>query len=379
MEQLLRARWFDGLSSQPRPVLVGLVPGARGPALHLHALAGDATPPRVFAPTEVGWPEAWNARRDQRKVVVDLRSAGSLEIDDGARWHAALEAAGGRPGLAQRMQTRWRVFATVLVVAAFGLWAFYRWGTPWAAAQIARYVPLEWEQRLSAEAMQELDADYLKPSRLAPERQAEIQAAFESLRQQVGPDLARYPGYAPPLTLTFRSGIGPNAFALPGGTMAMTDALVEAARLHKVGDDALVGVLAHEMGHVVYRHTTRMVVEQGVLNVGIGLAMGDVSSIVATGSTLLTSLAYRRSHETEADCFAVVLMQKAGRPLAPMADLLLAIDGPDEREDNKEAKSQRPATASQASALASLLSSHPATAERAQRIKTGAVQACSAP
>ena len=227
--------------------------------------------------------------------------------------------------------------------------------------------------------MQELDADYLKPSRLAPERQAEIQAAFDSLRQQVGPELARYPGYAPKLTLAFRSGIGPNAFALPGGTMVMTDALVEAARLHKVGDDALVGVLAHEMGHVVHRHTTRMVVEQGVLNVGIGLAMGDVSSIVATGSTLLTSLAYRRSHETEADCFAVALMQKAGRPLAPMADLLLAIDGPDEHEDDKEAKSQRPATSSQASALASLLSSHPATAERAQRIKAGTVQACSAP
>lgn len=380
MEQLLRARWFDGLSSQPRPVLVGLVPGARGPALHLHPLAGDAAPPRVFSSAEVGWPEAWNARRAQRKVVVDLRSAGSLEVEDGACWHAALEAAGGQPGLAQRMQTRWRVFATVLVVAAFGLWAFYRWGTPWAAAQIARHVPLEWEQRLSAEAMQELDADHLQPSRLAPERQAEIQAAFDSLRQQVGPDLARYPGYAPKLTLAFRSGIGPNAFALPGGTMVMTDALVEAARLHRVGDDALAGVLAHEMGHVVYRHTTRMVVEQGVLNVGIGLAMGDVSGIVATGSTLLTSLAYRRSHETEADCFAVALMQKAGRPLAPMADLLLAIDGPDGHGDDKEATSQRPKTsASQASALASLLSSHPATAERAQRIKAGTVRACTVP
>ena len=372
---LLRARWFDGVSSQARAVLVGLVPGARGPALHLHPLAGDTSEPRVFASADVGWPEAWNPRREQRRVVVDLRSAGSLEIDDGARWHAALEAAGGRPGLAQRMQTRWRVFATVAVLAALGLWAFYRWGTPWAAAQIARHVPLEWEQRLSAEAMQELDADYLKPSRLAPERQAELQAAFADLKRQIGPELARYPGYAPPLTLAFRSGIGPNAFALPGGTMVMTDALVVAANLHKVGDDALVGVLAHEMGHVVYRHTTRMVVEQGVLNVGIGLAMGDVSSIVATGSTLLTSLAYRRSHETEADCFAVALMEKAGRPLAPMADLLLAIDGPDEGKGaDQEAKPQ-----GQASALASLLSSHPATAERAQRIKAGTVQGCSVP
>ena len=56
-----------------------------------------------------------------------------------------------------------------------------------------------------------------------------------------------------------------------------------------------MGVLAHEIGHVVHRHTTRMVVEQGVLQMGLGLALGDVS----TGSALLTGLHYRRSHERE--------------------------------------------------------------------------------
>lgn len=374
---LLRARWFDGLSSQPRPVLVGLVPGARGPALHLHPLAGDAAPVRVFAFNEVGWPEAWNARRAQRQVVVDLRAAGSLEIDDGARWHAALEAAGGRPGLAQRMQTRWRVFAAVLVAAVLGLWAFYHWGTPWAAAQLARHVPLAWEQQVSAEALQELDASYLRPSKLPPARQAELRAAFDTLVQQLDPGLARYPGYAPALTLAFRAGMGANAFALPGGRMVVTDGLVAVARERGLGDDALVGVLAHEMGHVVHRHTTRLVVEQGVLNVGLGLALGDVSGLVATGSTLLTGLAYQRRHEAEADCFAVVLMRRAGRPLAPMADLLLAIDGPD-LEDAEDAKKTASVSAS-TSALANLLSSHPATAERARRLKSGALQDCAAP
>lgn len=390
-EALLRARWFDGLRSQPQPVMVALVPGPRGPSLQLHPLAADGGPVRSFAHDAVGWPEAWNARRAQARVVVDLREAGSLEIDDGARWHAMREAAGARPGLAQRMQMHLRVFAVVLLAAVLGLWAFYRYGTPWAAAQLAGHVPLGWEQGLSAQAMDELDRSYLKPSKLAPERQAELQAAFQALVRQAGPDLARYPRYAPVMTLAFRSGIGPNAFALPGGTMVMTDALVEASSLAKTGDDALLGVLAHEMGHVVHRHGTRLVVEQGVLNVGLGLALGDVSSLISMGSTLLTSMAYRRSHETEADCFAVRLMQKAGRPIAPMADLLLRIDGPDgdahagpdhgkkkdsEEDEGSEKRGGKAAEGERESALSSLLSSHPATAERARRMKDGTVAGC---
>ncbi len=373
---LLRARWFDGRSSQPRPVLVGLAPNTRGPSLHLHPLAGDENAVQVFAHRDIGWPEAWNARHAQRTVVVDLRERGSLEIDDGAQWHAALEAAGRRPGLVQRMQTRWRVFAAVLLVAALGLWAFFHYGTPWAAAQLARHVPLGWEQQLSAEAMQELDAGLLKPSKLPPERQAELRALFDGLVQQTGPELARYPGYRPAMTLAFRSGLGPNAMALPGGTMIVTDALVEAARREKLGDDAIAGVLAHEMGHVVHRHGTRLVVEQGVLNVGLGLAMGDVSSIVSMAGTVLTGLAYQRRHETEADCFAVALMRKAGRPIAPMADLLLAIDGPEaDVPKGAEQKAETPAGIG----LVDLLSSHPATVERAQRMKAGTVQGCAAP
>lgn len=372
---LLRARWFDGRSSQPQPVLVSLQPGAAGPSLHLHPLAaaGASAAPRVFEHGQVEWPEAWSARRAPKSVAVDLGDAGSLQIDDGVQWHAALAVAGGRPGLAQRMQTRWRVFLVVLLVASVGLWAFYRYGTPWAAAHLSRHVPLDWEISLSERALQQLDGVYLKPSKLAPERQAELRTAFETLAAQIEARHKRYSNYAPRLTLVFRSGLGPNALALPGGTVVITDALVEAAREAKLDDDALLGVLAHEMGHVLHRHGTRMVVEQGVLNVGLGLALGDVSSLVSTGSALLTGLAYQRSHEAEADCFATQLMQRAGRPLAPMADLLLRIDGGADGE-----KKSRPRAEQEESSFAwsSLLASHPGTRERARRMKSG--QGCEA-
>lgn len=366
--ELVRARWFDGHSSQARAVMVGLQSARGGATLVLHPLAPDAQALRL-AHHQVGWPEAWNASRTQRTVVVDLREHGSLEVDDGVAWHAALQAAGARAPLAQRMQTRWTVFVAVLAVAALLLGAFYRWGTPWAATQLTRHVPTAWETGLAERAMQQLDGSYLKPSKLPPERQAALKAGFEALSSGLSPALRRYPGYAPQLTLAFRSGMGANAFALPGGTVVMTDGLVEAATRAGLGDDALLGVLAHEIGHVLHRHTTRMVVEQGVLNVGLGLAMGDVSSVVSMGTSLLTGLAYRRSHETEADCFAIALMQQARLPTAPMGQLLLGISGEDGKAPHADKAARR-------GAMLELLSSHPDTRQRAQRLAAGQAVGC---
>eukprot|EP01034_Spumella_vulgaris_P008904 gene8904-11311_t len=124
---------------------------------------------------------------------VDLREHGSLEIDDGAAWHAALQAAGTRAPLAQQMQTRWTVFVAVLAVAALLLGAFYRWGTPWAATQLTRHVPTAWETSLAERAMQQLDDSYLKPSKLPPERQAALKAGFDALAAGISPALRRYP------------------------------------------------------------------------------------------------------------------------------------------------------------------------------------------
>jgi catechol 2,3-dioxygenase-like lactoylglutathione lyase family enzyme len=102
-EPLVRARWFDGRSSQAQPVLVGFAaapPGQRGPDVLLHPVSGAATAAsQRIAFKAIAWPEAWSARRVQRTLLVDLGAHGSLEVDDGARWHAALAAAGGRVSL----------------------------------------------------------------------------------------------------------------------------------------------------------------------------------------------------------------------------------------------------------------------------------------
>ena len=74
-----------------------------------------------------------------------------------------------------------------------------------------------------------------------------------------------------------------------------------------------------------------------MLNIGLGLALGDVSSLLSTGGALVTGLAYSRAHEREADCYALALMDRARLPTAPMADLLLAI-AQEQRKESKEKK-----------------------------------------
>lgn len=363
----LRAKWFNGRSSRGREVLIVLEPGPKGPVLHLHVLDLAHAASRRFEHHQVEWPPQWSANRAPARVTLALHDHGSVEIDQPQAWQAALAAAGARPGLAQRMQTRWPVLLGVLLVAVAGLVGFYRYGTPWAAAQLSRHVPLAWELSLSQQAMQQVDQAWLKPSQLDAQRQADLRAQFSALLARIEPGLKRYPAYAPRYELLFRRGLGPNAFALPGGTVVMTDELIELASKRGWSDDALLGVLAHEIGHVEHRHGTRLVVEQGVLNVGLGLALGDVSSLVSLTSTVLTGLAYRRQHETESDCFALRLMAQAQRPTAPMADLLLGMS----RAERPEPAAKDGPSGGHSASLGDWLSTHPATPQRADMLRGG--------
>lgn len=380
---LLRGRWFDGISSKARPVLLHLEPSAQGPQLVLHPLAavgttGAAAGVQRFAGSQLIWPEAWSPRRPPARLLINLRQSGSIEVTDVQQWQTAFDAAGGRHSVAQRMQSRWSYLLGGVALAGTALLVFYRYGTPWLAGVLTAHVPLGWEQAITANVMAQLDGQMLKPSKLPAERQQQLQAQFTAMQNQWPQQLLHYPGYRPPITLLFRSGLPANAFALPGGTVVVSDALVQLAAKRQLPDDAILGVLSHEAGHVLQRHGTRMVIEQGVLNTGLGLALGDVSWVVNYSSTLLTGLAYQRSHETEADCFAIRHLQATGRPTQPMGELLLALAAQGRDDKPKEQKPQAAPQPPEAQdpAWTSWLSSHPDTLQRAQALAQGHADAC---
>lgn len=107
-----------------------------------------------------------------------------------------------------------------------------------------------------------------------------------------------------------------NAFALPGGQIFITLGL-----LNKLETEAqLAGVLSHEMGHVIERHTAEQMAKNQLgqaLVIAVGAAAsqdGSSSSpyMIAAMVNQMMQLRYGRQDELEADEWGLKLMSQAG-------------------------------------------------------------------
>ncbi|NJM42911.1 MAG: M48 family metallopeptidase [Brachymonas sp.] len=190
------------------------------------------------------------------------------------------------------------------------------------------------------------------------------------------------------MQLEFRqSEIGPNAFALPGGIMVMTDELVEMVK----DDDTVLGVLGHELGHITRRHGMRQLVQVGVLQGVLSIAFGDYGSLITTAPLILGSMAYSRAHEREADDDSIAYMKAAGiNPLA-MVKFFQAAQNYRSIKRDKDGKPLPPEPAPKASSTEpaqdpsaqapqtkktplgfSIISSHPLDEERMEKFRKAA-------
>ena len=149
-----------------------------------------------------------------------------------------------------------------------------------------------------------------------------------------------------------------NAFALPGGKIAVYDGLFEVID----SEDELAFILGHEVAHVTARHANQRLSQAMVIagiGVGVGFAIEDldpaeqqlVFAAYGLGSTVGVSLPYSRLHETEADVIGQLYMARAGYNPAV---------APGVWEKMEEASPGSPPA---------WLSTHPAHGDRAERLR----------
>ncbi|EJN04840.1 M48 family metallopeptidase [Phyllobacterium sp. YR531] len=204
----------------------------------------------------------------------------------------------------ERFHPRLLVVAVLAIAFTFGI---YRYGLPVLVNVAVAVTPPIVPELMAKGTMQTLDATTFNPTELTEEDQTELLEGFERLAVESE--------YRPEqLKLQFRQGglIGPNAFALPDGTIIITDELVEMAD----GDsEMLLGVLAHEIGHVELEHSLKQVYRSAGAVALIMLIGGDIGSgtedILTQGAGLL-ALSHSRAQEAEADRRSVEMMLKAG-------------------------------------------------------------------
>jgi predicted Zn-dependent protease len=118
-----------------------------------------------------------------------------------------------------------------------------------------------------------------------------------------------------------------NAFALPGGQVFITYAL-----FNQLNESQLAGVLGHEIGHVIGRHSAERIAESNFWKtVSMGASVGaDAGSLVGSigQNTLLTN---GREDELESDDLGVLFMMQSDyepEEMIRVMEILKASAGP---------------------------------------------------
>jgi len=251
--------------------------------------------------------------RIPRHVTFD--GAGDFETPDNDGIDRLSAAALGRrpslvPGL-EAFRPRMAVFVVLTIALCV---AIYRYALPVLVEVAVAVTPPVVTELMSQSAFISLDKSIFEPSTLEKPRQDAISSAFQTIAALTPRGKAATGTGKPAYVLHFRGGgvIGPNAFALPDGTIVLTDELVTMAN----DDEMVLGVLAHEIGHVDHEHSLRQLYRAAGVATLIMLIGGDIGSgtedILIQGAAL-ASLSYSRSAESEADRYSVELMHEAGR------------------------------------------------------------------
>jgi predicted Zn-dependent protease len=221
--------------------------------------------------------------------------------------------------------------------------AVYLWGIPAFASILTPFVPITWEERLGnsvAEGFAPPDKRCGDPDRLQPIRQIVTTLTAPLSRQPY------------PINVIIVNEPVLNAFALPGGTIVLYRRLIEKTD----APEELAGVLAHELQHVLKRHTTRAMLQQASSAVLIAAVTGDASGAMAYGlnsAQVIGALRYSRQNEEEADVEGMKMILDAGIDPAGMILFYerLKKEGPDLPE------------------ALGFLSTHPATGDRIEKLR----------
>ena len=296
-----------------------------------------------------------------RQVKVTARLASLMrrfDLPDGARFET--DDNNGADRLLWQMRKRVRGFVTdklerawpivglALLVTLFAGYYFVVQVVPIAAEWLALKTLPAVAHTMSEQTLRALDRFAITPTKLKAADQIRATKLFMRVAAHARGGSGAY-------RLVFRGGgrMGPNAFALPDGTIVMTDPLWSMIK----NDAEIEGVFAHEMSHVDHAHGLQRVYEASLFPAALAIFTGDISQISQMAAILpglIAQSAYSRSFEQQADDDGAATLRSMGEKPSHMADLL-------ERMDKQVCGKE--------GCPASWISDHPQTMARATRLR----------
>lgn len=284
----LMGTWFDGQNSQLHPGTLsrdeeGIV-----------TLSLSGTPQLQCRLTEL----IFSRRIGNTRRIIGLPQGSSFDTDDNDTVDQWQKQAQPRFwNLTHRFESTWPgLLLTVSILLLSSAWVVLE-GLAAASDKIAEKLPSSINKDLGARSLAALDDEVLLPSRLELRGQKQIRSYFESA-------LKKFPGT--PMRVLFRDGgnMGPNAMALPDGTLIFTDQLIALSHTQ----EELMAVLAHEIGHVIFQHSLRTAVRNMLTNLAVTALSGKAafnSDLLLSAPLFMLEQSYSRKFEEDADNFAL--------------------------------------------------------------------------
>lgn len=294
------ARYFDGISTNVQLV----TPSLQGGELVLTTDNGEL---RRTSVAEL----KLSVNHAATFAIGYFTDGASLQLSDAS----LIAKINPKKTLSDSLAQNWRSAALTVLLLVAVVFSIYRFGIPAVADASVKYVPDSWAQSIEDSMIKDLDGNMCKPTKLSDARQAELRDKFNELQLAADKNL----GTEPTAELLFRDCklMGPNAFNMGRKKIALLDEMVTFAET----DDAIIGVLAHELGHLHADHVMRGILRYAGVGALSAVLLGDVSAIVAAAPAFVLRNQYTQVFEREADAYALAKLKAANMPTQPLADM----------------------------------------------------------
>jgi len=210
------------------------------------------------------------------------------------------------------------------------------WGFPWAIGVMASLMPVSVERKIGEAVLESM----------APKAKRCSDPSIDRMVAMLGEGAPRNP-YTFEVYVVEDQMV--NAFAAPGGYVVIYRGLLDKTRR----PEEAAAVLAHEMQHVIQRHSVCGMMRGLSIWVALALVTGNAGDTLIQLAGTLGNLHYQRGDESEADLEGLRMLEGSGMDPKAMVSMLQLLDS----------------VQGDAPSAAKYFSTHPLTRERIDQVR----------
>ena len=337
---------FDGRSSQKHLVDVELTPQEI-------ILKAPGDKPIRWAYPQLRWAADTSPFHIEHCAEGD-EGLETLVVDDPDFYRSVLEIAPKSfSSRENESKFNWKLYSVGILVLIFSAYVFIKTVPSFLADQMVEKIPIEWEVTVGQSILKMLPVAQ-KPD---PEVLKVLQDTVDFLKQSL-------PGNPYDLKVYILPVEQVNALALPGGPIVIFEGLIDKAE----SPEELAGVLAHEIQHILLRHSTRGILRNLAKSMLVTIFLGDMNSVMEGIVQLagqLETLGLSREMEAEADQKGMELILAANIDPHGMIRIFKKLM----QEDFSQKKLPKGKPVSEENDISSYFSTHPSSQNRLARLE----------